>query len=78
MSVLMNGGPFLYKVQKDWLDVLDKHKALQNTSEFYEMTPHEQQTEGWKRIKYIDQNLPEVLTKSQLNHYPYFFWPNYI
>jgi hypothetical protein len=54
MSVLINGGPHLYNVQKNWLDLLEKHPALHQTAAFYEMTPHEQQTELWKRIKYID------------------------
>jgi len=78
MTVLMNGGPHLYNVQKNWLDLMDKHPAIQPTAEWNEMTPHEQQTEQWKRIKYIDQNLPDIFTKSQVNHYPYFFWMNYL
>ena len=42
------------------------------------MDRHEQQTELFERIKYIDQNLPNIFLKSKVSEYPYFFWMNYM
>lgn len=56
--------------------MIEKHPKLQNNSKFYEMGVHEQQTELWKKIRYIDENIPELFTNSEVNKYPYFFWFN--
>jgi len=50
----MNGGPALNKIKSDWNTLLEKNPKLASSAEFYEMTPHEMQTELFERIKYID------------------------
>jgi len=42
------------------------------------MDRNEQQNDLFERIKYIDQNLPDIFRKSQVSQYPYFFWMNYM
>ena len=74
--VLMNGGEEVYKVQKEFNDMVERHPALHNTFEFYDMTPHEAQTHLWEKIKYIEQNIPELFKDSKVNEYPFFFWMN--
>jgi hypothetical protein len=51
---LMNGGEEVYAVQKKFNDMVLAHPALQNTFEFYDMTPHEAQTALWDKVKYIN------------------------
>lgn len=50
----MNGGPALNKIKEDWNKWIEENPRLAASAEFYEMTPHEMQTELFERIKYID------------------------
>lgn len=76
MRVFANGGKKVFQIEKEFGELIAKHPKLQNTFDFYSMTAHEAQTELWDRIKYIDQNIPDLFKKSQVNEYPFFFWMN--
>jgi len=57
----------VYEHKLKFLSVITKHKELHNTHLFYEMTPSEQQTEIWKKIKFIDENYPEMWQEKGLH-----------
>ncbi len=48
------GGQSIFDARTKVSKIIEKHPELQNHHKFNEMTPHEQQTDLWRRIKFID------------------------
>jgi len=57
-----------------YLMLMTKHKELNNTHTFSELTPQEKQTEMWKKVRFIHKHYPELWQQKGLHNYPYFAW----
>lgn len=57
-----------------YVNLILKHKELHNRHDFVEMSPQEQQTELWRKVRFIHVNYPEVWQQNGLHKFPYFAW----
>jgi hypothetical protein len=52
------GGEETYNLKMKYAELFIKHPELANHHKFYEMSPHEQQTDLWKRMRFLQLNYP--------------------
>jgi len=57
---------------------MEKHpKELGNSHKFREMSITEQQTDLWRRIRFVHTHYPELYLNDNLMQYPYTHWIDY-
>ena len=69
------GSPELRALHDKMVTLMKKHpKELGNNFEFRELSITEQQTEMWKKIRFIQENYHEMYLENPVSEYPYFGW----
>ena len=78
LEVIMLGGPERYKLVKDTYDFIENTPEIRNHSRFYQMSVTEQQTDLWRRLKWLCTHRNDLWLNTNVYKFPFFFWFHHI
>ena len=77
LRTVIGGGEFKLQKWKEVVDMMGNDPELRNNIEFYELTPHEQHENLWKRINVLFKKHYKYFFVDSLMSPPYTDWPAY-